>query len=622
MEPSEPSPSPTVFDMPPRETEELAAPEIDTLKDNPDLSPEAPEGNSMTTGSEEPWFMRYQNTAPKQDIATSPEEEPPAEAQSSLDDPDTAPQKFRYSPILTEETVSAQAVSDSLWHPPPPPEAYPLPGVPPSSSVPETPPAMESPGKPESQIEPEANQEQPPAPVASVTSPTASAVTSSVPTTPSPPSHSSHVPLKPAIGSVSAPGESSKPASTQELRRGATREDLEKASQLGLGPRESNSGAASARPANFRRSSHLGKLLALTFLANLAALGGACWWLQKEYMDRPPVFVTSPRTAPAPTPAPVVEPPKPAAPTTPGVSQEEMKKLETSLKSAADQSSAQVADALKRLADSEQQNQRLVARVNELSATLTTLQSALDEVKNKPAPREPAPASIRLPDAEELTPAQGELVLLKERNRLTAYADEAIATASREPYQRLWDTLEDPRLADLVHAARAEILRVQNFYLSGSRIDRFDIPVATYFPEEGVLRDTQLKDDQLIKLLHNLKNPWEVRLKAANILGMRRSMTVGDALVKAINQEDNLDVMKEATFSFEQMTGYHAKLFDAASIAKWWKEYKATPPPPAPKPPKSPATTAPNDPKAKATSKKGDAPEEKPASKTGKGSNP
>jgi hypothetical protein len=66
-------------------------------------------------------------------------------------------------------------------------------------------------------------------------------------------------------------------------------------------------------------------------------------------------------------------------------------------------------------------------------------------------------------------------------------------------------------------------------------------------------------------------------VKAAFLLGTRRSMEVGDALVSAVKDDDNLDVVKEATFSFEQMTGYRARIFDADSMEKWWKQYKATP---------------------------------------------
>jgi cell division septation protein DedD len=232
----------------------------------------------------------------------------------------------------------------------------------------------------------------------------------------------------------------------------------------------------------------------------------------------------------------------------------------------------------KRLADAEAQSQKQNSRLEELSTALSEIRSTLKDKKNAPAA-----SSVALPPAEGAAPTQGDLTLLKERNRLTSYADEAIATGARAPYEKIWEALDDPRLSNLANAARAEILRVQNFYLGGSRLERYDIPVATYFPEQSALRDSQLKDEQLIKLLREKKNPWEVRMKAANLLGMRRSLDAGDALVETVKTDDNLDVVKEATFSFEQVTGFHARLFDAASLAQWWKEFKATPPPPQPK---------------------------------------
>ena len=168
--------------------------------------------------------------------------------------------------------------------------------------------------------------------------------------------------------------------------------------------------------------------------------------------------------------------------------------------------------------------------------------------------------------------------MLKERNRLTAFADEAIATGARGPYERLWDAMEDPHLANLVHAARAEILRVQDCYINGQRvkfygIQQHQIPVAEIFPDSSALAPAQLSDDQLIQVLQDLKQSWQTRVKAAWHLGQRRSTKVGDALVKAIKSDPMLDVTAEATFSFEQISGYHAKLFDIPPLEAWWNSY-------------------------------------------------
>ena len=257
---------------------------------------------------------------------------------------------------------------------------------------------------------------------------------------------------------------------------------------------------------------------------------------------------------------------------------DDLRTLEGRLKSESADLKGQLQAAQKRLADSEKETHRQAAQIRELVSSLSRAEAAMLERQGAPTAAPPATPTPTNPPEAELPPSQSELVTLKERNRLTTYADEAIATGAREPYDRLWQAIDDPRLANLVHAARAEILRVQNFYLSGSRIDSYDIPVATYFPDSAALKDTQLKDEQLIKLLLEHKNPWQVRMKAANLLGLRRSKAVGDALVKAVAEDPNLDVVKEATFSFEQMTGFRAKIFEPGPVAAWWQQYNAEPP--------------------------------------------
>jgi hypothetical protein len=356
-------------------------------------------------------------------------------------------------------------------------------------------------------------------------------------------------------------------AQETDARPASSRDEHDKALQLGLGigQRDGAGSAASARNPNFRRP-HVGRMVALTLLVNLLTLAGAGYWLHRHLMSEIEMRHRHSSVAP---PATVVPSPALGTPDTSDVVR----------------LNSDMARLLQRLNEIEERSQAQNARVDELSRALTEARKSL-AVKSTPSTRQtPAVVDSSLP------PTQSELVLLKERNRLTGFADECIATGAREPYTRLWEAMDDPRLAHLVHAARSEILRVQNFYLSGSRLERYDIPVATYFPEDSALKDSQLKESQLIELLQGKKHPWEVRVKAAFLLGTRRSIEVGDALVKAVKHDDNLDVVKEATFSFEQMTGYRARIFDAESMEGWWMKYKATPTPPASKnlapPPKS-----------------------------------
>jgi hypothetical protein len=353
------------------------------------------------------------------------------------------------------------------------------------------------------------------------------------------------------------PNKPAKPT-PEETRLASVKDDQDKVAQLGLPLRDNAAALATARQANFRRP-HTGRIIALTLLLNLLALAGAGYWYHQRFIANLNNRLDS-RGVPAPSPVPANAGSVDAADTA---------KL-----------TSELAGLAKTIADLQQQGEAQKGRLEEMGRVLVDAKTILS-AKTAAESKQPPPAASSL--GTDLPPSQSELVLLKERNRLTAYADEAIATGARAPYQRLWEALDDPRLADLVHAARAEILRVQNFYLGGSRLERFEIPVATYFPEDAALKDTQLKDGQLIKLLHGQKNPWEVRVKAAFILGTRRSMEVGDALIETVKRDENLDVVKEATFSFEQLTGYRSRIFDATSMEEWWKQYRATPTPvPAP----------------------------------------
>lgn len=223
----------------------------------------------------------------------------------------------------------------------------------------------------------------------------------------------------------------------------------------------------------------------------------------------------------------------------------------------------------KRLEQAEQINTRLNAQVKDL-----VTQFNLNQHLAKPITGDSEGLDSASLNMADLSPAHRELLLVKERNRITAFADAAIATGEREPYDRLWVIIDNPELASLAHAARAEILRVQNYYLSGSRISRYEIVVGNYFPDQASLKDHQLNEAQLITLLKNKDAPWQVRLKAAHLLGRRKSLSSAEALAKAIKEDKNLDVVKEATFSFEQITGYHARIFQYDELADWWTEYK------------------------------------------------
>jgi hypothetical protein len=176
------------------------------------------------------------------------------------------------------------------------------------------------------------------------------------------------------------------------------------------------------------------------------------------------------------------------------------------------------------------------------------------------------------------TVGSSELRLIKERNRLTAYADEAISTGLRRPLTLIVDAMRDPERANLYHAGQSEYYRIMGHFQLLNRIDpAYKLPVAELFPKEkGKIRDeADLSSSQLISLLEDKEKPWQARLRSAFLLGGRRTPEVGDALVKALVNDPSLDVAKEAQLSFEQNVGRNFLLFDVEGVQTWWKTQRA-----------------------------------------------
>lgn len=167
-----------------------------------------------------------------------------------------------------------------------------------------------------------------------------------------------------------------------------------------------------------------------------------------------------------------------------------------------------------------------------------------------------------------------ELLILKERNRLTGYADEAIVTGDRRAYELLWESLDNPDLSHLRHAARAEILRVKFFYNSDERILAFNIPVELFTDDPEVRNERDLSAEQLRELLANDTLDWRIRVRAAFLLAQFPEVETGDALVEAIMTDPHLAVVKESVFALGQFTGYRGDVLEFEQARDFWEEAK------------------------------------------------
>lgn len=167
-----------------------------------------------------------------------------------------------------------------------------------------------------------------------------------------------------------------------------------------------------------------------------------------------------------------------------------------------------------------------------------------------------------------------ELWLLKERNRLTFYADRAIAQGSAEAMASLWLSFNDPELARLRDGIQAEIIRVQNYYLHLSRLPPdYRLPVRELFRDQAIRSEADLKPDQIIPLMLDQKQPLEVRIRCAYVLGGQRHRSVAQALVQAMKNDPALDVVKEAQRTLEEDYQMRVAPLNSRAAEDWWQEH-------------------------------------------------
>jgi hypothetical protein len=176
----------------------------------------------------------------------------------------------------------------------------------------------------------------------------------------------------------------------------------------------------------------------------------------------------------------------------------------------------------------------------------------------------------------QVTPTQKEFIQLKERNRITAYADEAIATGRRKPLETIVEYLRDESTAHLRDAAQAEYMRVQRMIQFYQREDPgYRLPVGELFKDSGLRTEADLTPAQLHQLLADSeKQPWEVRVRAAILLKGSTDAQTDASLIQAMRGDPSLDVVKHAQITFEQRVQRRFRLFDLPAIDSWLESQK------------------------------------------------
>ncbi len=205
-----------------------------------------------------------------------------------------------------------------------------------------------------------------------------------------------------------------------------------------------------------------------------------------------------------------------------------------------------------------EKNDRVTKELNVIAERIDSLS---EEVKNM--------AQVTEVSAKDV---YKELVYLRERNRLINLGDSAIHDSDRASLDQLLRVSEESEDDRLRTGAASEILRVKFAYMNGLRRGTHTIPVGQLFPDSSLDNETELNTDQLIELLDNAEAKVDNRVRAAYLLADKRNSKAADALVKAVQTDSNLDVVREAAMTFSEMTGFkNEDLLNTNILLQWWK---------------------------------------------------
>lgn len=216
--------------------------------------------------------------------------------------------------------------------------------------------------------------------------------------------------------------------------------------------------------------------------------------------------------------------------------------------------------------------EQLIMQQNTREA-LERLAGAADASAATPAPQAGAPGAARIAEMRpEVSPTQEEFILLKERNRLTQYADEAIASATRKPLEAIVEYLRDPESKHLHEAAQVEYMRaVRSIQIIQRDDPNYRLPLSELFKGKNIRDEADLKPEDLFKLLDDHQQPWEVRSRVCFLLLGSSAPETNEHLVRAIREDPSLEVAKQAQIALEQRIQRRFRFFDIPSIEAWWK---------------------------------------------------
>jgi len=158
-----------------------------------------------------------------------------------------------------------------------------------------------------------------------------------------------------------------------------------------------------------------------------------------------------------------------------------------------------------------------------------------------------------------------EIDIVKTRNGIMSISDDAIANMNKKSYDTI-KTMYDNEHAnnELKTMLLSEVVRIKNSFINSTRIANFKLNFIDNVDEKDIVSHI------LTTLLLNDKN-WQVRARSAMILASRKDIKVAYSLYNCIENENNLEVLRNCIKSFSSLTDYKPNdVFDNELIIEWW----------------------------------------------------
>jgi len=154
------------------------------------------------------------------------------------------------------------------------------------------------------------------------------------------------------------------------------------------------------------------------------------------------------------------------------------------------------------------------------------------------------------------------------RGSIFELGDAAISQMSRSAYEELLELLNDPRDASLQLAARSEIIRVNHALMNSARIA--GVTLSGQGSGDTTIEESDFTTQDLIDFL--IDDPdWRFRARSAQLLADKKELGVPEALLDAMENDENMEVFKHAVRAFKTVTGWIAPdTFEYEYCSEWW----------------------------------------------------